>query len=251
MAQSAATRSDLLEQEYADGLAQVIRAALLLLGCLILVYLFSLVPGRNPRVMLMAAGGLASVAALAYGVMGGLRMQRARSVPAVTVNCPYCDYPMEFLAEPTEDWVCEGCHRRVHYENGRQVPIKMITCPFCKTVHKVSAKARQYTCDRCNRALKLTDGDQASAVVAEQSELLRNYDVLLTQVGRNPTEVALALESILVCNLREARARMQELPLTIARNVPERKAAAIRSRMRELGATAVMRPTEDTAAPRR
>jgi len=38
---------------------------------------------------------------------------------------------------------------------------------------------------------------------------------------------------------------MENLPLTVIRNVPERKADAIRSRLRELGATAVVRPTED------
>jgi ribosomal protein L7/L12 len=122
-------------------------------------------------------------------------------------------------------------------------PIKQITCTFCKTVHKVSAKATQYMCDRCNRALRLTDPNSPAAVVQEQSDLLANYDVQLTDIGRNKNEVAMALQSMLVCNLPEARRQMEHLPLTIARNVPERKADAIRRRMRDLGATAIATAT--------
>jgi ribosomal protein L7/L12 len=55
----------------------------------------------------------------------------------------------------------------------------------------------------------------------------------------------MALESILICNLVEARRQMENLPLTVMRNVPERKADAVRRRLRELGATAIVRPTSD------
>jgi len=61
----------------------------------------------------------------------------------------------------------------------------------------------------------------------------------------------MALESILICNLAEARRQMENLPLTVIRMFPSAKQNAIRSRLRELGATAVVRPTEDQAVPRR
>ena len=63
---------------------------------------------------------------------------------------------------------------------------------------------------------------------------------------------AMAVESILICNLAESRRQMENLPLTVMRNVPERKADAVRRRLRDLGATAVIRPTADqTASTRR
>ena len=53
----------------------------------------------------------------------------------------------------------------------------------------------------------------------------------------------MALESILVCNLVDARHQMEGLPLTVMRNVPERKADAVKRRLRDLGATAITQPT--------
>src|SRR5207237_6152576 len=109
-------------------------------------------------------------------------------------------------------------------------------------------KTKNYMCDQCNRAVKLTSDPKE--IVAERSDLLTNYDVLLTDIGRKPTDVAMALESILICNLVEARRQMENLPLTVRRNVPERKADAVRRRLRDLGATAIVRPTAEEVVRR-
>ncbi len=248
MPKSSMTRSDVLEKEYEAGLTQVIRGVVILVAALILMWLMNLA-SLAPLAIFAFLG---AVAGAVIAAVGGRRMYRARSLPTVTVYCPYCEHPMEFLSEPTEDYTCESCNRRVIYENGKPVPVREITCPTCRAVHKVSEKTTTYTCDRCNRTLKLVDPHDPKRVVAEQSDILRNYDVILTQAGRQPNDVAMALQTILVCNLKEARARMEELPLTVVRDVPERKADAIRTRLRELGATAVIRPTEDASAgPRR
>lgn len=247
MAQGSTTRSDVLEREYEAGMTQAIVGVVILVVALILAWLMS----RVHLMPLVAFAALGAAAGVVVIVAGARRMHRARALPAVTVYCPYCEHPNQFLSEPTEDYTCEGCNRRVHYENGKPVPVREITCPTCKTVHKVSEKTTQYTCDRCNRALRLVDPRDPKKVVAEQTDILRNYDVILTQAGRQPNDVAMALQSILVCNLKEARARMENLPLTVMRDVPERKADAVRTRLRELGATAVIRPTEDTALPPR
>jgi ribosomal protein L7/L12 len=248
MAKGSTSRSDILEKEYEAGLTQVIRGVVILVASLILMWLMNVIR----LVPLVVFAGLGVVGGVWIIVTGARRMYRARNLPTVTVYCPYCQHPNEFLDEPTEDYTCEGCHRRVLYENGKPVPVREITCPTCKTVHKVSEKTTTFTCDRCNRTLRLVDPNDPKRVVAEQTDILRNYDVILTQAGRQPNDVAMALQSILVCNLKEARARMENLPLTVVRDVPERKADAIRTRLRELGATAVIRPTEDAAAaPRR
>ncbi len=244
MAKSSTTRSDVLEKEYEAGLTQVIRGVVILVVSLILMWLMNLA-ALVPLVIFALLGAIAGLAVVA---VGGRRMYRARSLPTVTVYCPYCEHPMEFLSEPTEDYTCESCNRRVLYENGKPVPVREITCPTCGAVHKISEKTTTYTCDRCNRTLRLVDPHDPKRVVAEQSDILRNYDVIMTQAGRQPNDVAMALQSLLVCNLKEARKRMEDLPLTVVRDVPERKADAIRTRLRELGATAVIRPTEDTAS---
>ncbi len=236
------TRSDVLETEYESSVSKLIVAGLLLLVSLFGLYLFGKL---YPVPVLAVLSALGAIACLVMAGLAGKKMYQARSIPTVTFNCPYCDYPMQFLQEPSEDFDCEKCHRRVHFDNGQLVEIRTITCTVCGAVHKISSKVTAYTCDRCNRQLKLSDTNPDQVVATERSELLQNYDVILTQIGRNRNEVAMALESILICNLLEARRQMENLPLTLVRNVPERKAYAIRNRMRELGATAVMRPTAD------
>jgi ribosomal protein L7/L12 len=250
MAQTVTTRSDVIEAESTSAVTQLILAGLLLFGCLLLVYFFHFIPARHVRLGLQIIAAAGAIAGLIWAVVAIFRMRTASTLPKFTVNCPYCDFPMQFVQEPHDDYDCENCHRRVYYENGQPVPIKMITCAFCKTVHKVSAQAKQFTCDRCNRALRLTDGPGAPGAGAERDEILQNYDVVLTDIGRKATDVAMALESILVCNLAEARRQMANLPLTLMRNVPERKADAVRRRLRDLGATAVVRPTESSEQAR-
>lgn len=241
MQRSSTSRSDVLEKEYEAAATLLIRGIIVLVVSLILVWITRLADVA-PLSALFSLTALAGVAIMA---LAGRRMYRARSIPAITVKCPYCEHPNQFLSEPTEDWTCEGCNRRVYYEAGQMVPVREVTCPSCKAVHKVSMKAATFTCDRCNRTLALTDPNKPATIVAEPTDILRNYDVIMTQAGRQPNDVAMALQSILVCNLKEARARMEQLPLTVVRNVPERKADAMRTRLRELGATAVIRPTEE------
>lgn len=255
MAQSATTKSDVLEREYTVGVQMLLGAGAVLILALLFFWSASLVANSYRgnttstqyvvvRPLLIVTGVLATLGAVALAALGGTRMNKAKAAPTVTVSCPYCGYAMEFPASPTLDWDCEGCHRRVYYEKGKMAEVKQITCTFCKTVHKVSAKATTYMCDNCNRALRLADPNDPNQVVADAStEVMKNYDVLLTEVGRNRNEVAMALESILICNLLEARRRMENLPLKVAGNVPERKADAIRRRLRDLGATAVIQPT--------
>lgn len=247
MATGSTSRAEVLEKEFEAATTLLIKGAVVLVGSLILVWILS----RAGLPQIAAVFALTGLVGLVVMGIAGRRMYLARNVPAVTVYCPYCQHPNQFVSEPTEDWTCEGCHRTVYYENGQMVPVREITCPSCRTVHKVSQKARMFTCDRCHRTLNLADPSKPVEVVAEPSDMLRNYDVILTQAGRQPTEVAMALQNILVCNLQEARAKLQQLPLTVVRNVPERKAEAIRARLRELGATAVIRPTEDEQGPPR
>jgi ribosomal protein L7/L12 len=260
MAKGATTRSDVLEQEYDVGVSQLVRAGILLLASLLLLWAGNLTmqkspPGTFGNVYLgpgfKVLSALSFLGFLAYAVLGGQRISKSRKVASVSVNCPYCDFPMQFPEQPTEDFTCEKCHRRVQYENGQMVPVRTVTCASCKSVHKVSAKATSYVCDRCNRALKLADANNPEDVVVEQSGILQNYDVILTQVGRNRNEVAMALESLLICNLVEARRQMENLPLTVVRNVAERKADAIRRRLLDLGASAVVRPTAEAEPPPR
>src|SRR5207253_828721 len=141
-------------------------------------------PKENPMNLIVipvvrTLGAVGVLGALVMALLGARDMFAARNKGTVTVSCPFCQYQMQFLKEPTED-----------------------------------------------------------------------FDVLLSQVGRQPKDVAMALESILICNLAEAKRQMENLPLTVMRNVPHRKADAVKTRLRELGATAIARPVGDQVGPR-
>lgn len=241
MAKYTTTRTDVLEKAYAAGTVTVIRGAIILVVSLLLLYFFTMFQVESLQILAMIGVVIGIIVAL----LGVKTMYDARKAPVVTFACPYCDYPMQFPKDPTEDFDCDRCHRRVYFESGKLAPVVEVTCTSCKAVHRVSSMANRFICDKCNRPvnLKKKEGEE-DTLAPEQTEILQNYDVLLTQVGRKPNEVGMALQDLLVCNLVEARRQMEELPLTVARNVPERKADAIRRRLRELGATAIVRPAE-------
>ncbi len=240
MANDKVKRSELLEDAYDLGMTLVIRGVILAIVSAVCLWLFSRI-GLFPLMVLAGLGIAGGVVVIGNGA---LKMVRAGETGTVTVTCPYCDKPMEFLKEPTEDYDCDHCDRRVYFQNGKVAPVRPVKCTMCQAEYRVSVVARTFTCERCNRTLRLA-GDKVEIVGEASDDVLRNYDVLITEVGRNGTEVALALQSILVCNLPEARRQMQTLPLTVLRNVSERKAEAMRRKLRDLGAVAVTRPTQE------
>ncbi len=235
------TRSDVLESGYADAGTLLVRAVVLAVISMIALWLFRL--ANQPAMEVLSGFGIG--AGFIIACVAGKRVKDARSVKTARVECPFCGADNGVVGDLTDDFHCEKCDRVLQVEDGKLVPIRSIVCTVCKAEHKVSVKATAYTCDNCGRTLRLTDPNNPTAVVAENSDVLRNYDVLLTGIGRQEAEVAMALQSILVCNLPDARKEMQTLPLTILRNVPDRKADALRRRFRELGAEIRVVPTTD------
>jgi ribosomal protein L7/L12/membrane protein implicated in regulation of membrane protease activity len=235
-------RSELLESGYAAGLTLLIRATFIVALCLIAYWVFQFW-NLLQLAYLMLFG---VVVGLAVAAMGAKRMFDAREAPSESIQCPYCDKDVQIVGGLREDFHCDHCERLVHVKDGELVPVREVTCPACRAEHRVAITVRSYTCTNCNRTISLADPDKPEAIVAEDSDVMRNYDVLLTQPGRREAEVAMALQSILVCNLPDARKQMQSLPLIIMRNIPERKADAVRARFRELGAVVAVRPTQDT-----
>ena len=151
MRQGPTSRADVLEKEYEAGTGLLIRGGIVLLVSLILVWILRLAA----LTQLAAFFGLTGVIGIVIMALGGRRMYAARSLPTVSVDCPYCGRPNQFLSEPTEDWTCENCSRPVYYENGVMAPVREVTCPSCRAEHKVSTKSATFTCDRCNRTLRL------------------------------------------------------------------------------------------------
>jgi ribosomal protein L7/L12 len=238
MAKHATSRSEMLEREYEVAIALVVRA----IGGAVLAFVAAYLAGMFMGSQLQWFFLILAVAAIAVALYGGIRVLQARNMPFVTFECPYCQFAMKFPEIPTEDYDCEGCHRRVYFEDdGRVADVIDVTCSVCRTRHKVSVKANRYLCDGCNRPLNLPGKTQVQPG-AVGADALETYNVMLTEIGRNPTEVAMAVQDMLVCNMREARQRMQALPLIVQENVSVRKADAVGRRLEGLGATVAVKP---------
>jgi hypothetical protein len=111
-------------------------------------------------------------------------------------------------------------------------------------------------CDNCNRPLELaTESRGRSATVvggAVETGAVQQFDVLLISVDRRQeNEVALKLQNLLVVNLPEARRLMatatNTAPLVVSHGLPQRKAETIRRQLQDLGATATLRPVNESA----
>jgi ribosomal protein L7/L12 len=197
---------------------------------------------------LVALAGLGVAGAAVYN---GVEARRRRGVGFA---CPYCDRMNDFEAEPNESFDCEYCNRTVHFDGGVPVPVRTVNCPFCHTDHRVAVNVQRYVCDRCNRPLELATAAQARPGAAPEPEAVpHNFDVLLISVDRrHEIEIALKLQNLLVVNLPEARRLMAgasaTTPLVVSHSLAQRKAEAIRRQLQEIGATATLRPSNESAA---
>src|SRR5215831_9382436 len=106
MAKSATTRSEILENELEAASGLLVRAGILLFVSMLVLYLCVLIGGRMPEkpfllTLLKVVSAIGIIAAVVMGVIGGLNLQRTRSAPTATVDCPFCGHAMQFPSEPT------------------------------------------------------------------------------------------------------------------------------------------------------
>ena len=205
---------------------------------------------QSTRVVLALAAfaGLGFVGAAVYN---GIEVRKQRGV---SYACPYCDKENRFEGTPNEDFDCEFCNRTVHFDEGEPVPVRAVSCPFCHSDHRVAVSVQRYVCDRCNRPLELateSHGRPATVAPSEAEVVGQTFDVLLVAVDRRQeNEVALKLQNLLVVNLPEARRLMTSAsttaPLVVSYSLSQRKAESIRRQLQDLGATATIRPTNES-----
>lgn len=243
MLQQAMMISDARESYYERAIFHAIRGVIILVVGLILLWVehsvVALIKSSTMigiavaiPILLISVGGCILVWAAWVGV-------QAHLIHTVTVGCPYCDEPVQFTSQPSTDFDCPHCHRHVQYEDGFMLPVQVVECTFCSAKHRVAIKAQSYICDRCNQVIKLTSATEEETA---QPRADTYYDVILTQAGRNADEVARALESIMICTLKEARSVMERLPAPVAQDLPHIKAESIRDQLRGLGAMAIIIP---------
>ncbi len=243
MLQQAMIISQARESYYEKAIFHAIRGAIILIVGLILLWVEHSVVAMIKSSMWISIAVAVPMILITLGIcillLAVWVVIQSNRISYVTVGCPYCDEPVQFTAQPTSDFDCPYCHRHVQFEDGFMLPVQVVECTFCSAKHRVSIKAQSYTCERCNQVIKLTTTAEQEAA---QPRADTYYDVILTQAGRNADEVAMALQSIMVCSLKEAKMVIERLPAPVAQDIPYIKAESIRDQLRGLGAMAIMIP---------
>ncbi len=226
----------------------------LVAACLIYAARFAFV--GLPRVLEIVQIVLGLVALAGVGLLGAAVYTgiEARRLPGIGFQCPYCDNSNKFDGIPTETFDCDFCNRTVHFDGGVPVPVRIVSCPFCQTDHRVAVSIQRYVCDHCNRPLELAAQPRSrpsGAAGSGPEKLAQNFDVLLVSVDRrHEIEIALKIQNLMVVNLPDARRLMATAsttsPLVVTHSVPQRKAETIRRQLQDVGATATLRPSNET-----
>jgi hypothetical protein len=241
------TASEVQERAFLQSLNGALLGLAILVVAGILFYFMKfwlvdpmLMYGRLVMGIAMLAGAGIAGTAVYHGALN-------RNVAGVDFTCPYCDKVMKLVTAPSDDFECEHCSRTIHMQNGTHVQVREVTCQACRSSHRVAITSQHYICDNCNRPLKLAwVKDEPKTGTGERGDMMQNYDVLLIAFDRrHENELAFKLQNLLVCNLNEARKQLAtasaQTPLTVAHDVPQRKAEAVRRQLQELGGTATLR----------
>ncbi len=255
MAKQTATLSDVQETEWTHSFGTIFVGLGIIAGSALLLYFTRY--WLEDRPLLMAHVLIVGAILVGTGItaLGVSRFLKARSTASFPYPCPYCAAECRLSQKPTEDFVCDGCSRTVHFYDGEPVQVVEVTCAACRAEHKVAVTSVRYLCDRCNRPVTLPflvpDSGSRSF---ETDGLLRNYDVLLTGYDhRKENDLAFKLQNLMVVNLPEAKRLMHSVsgdePLIIGYSLPERKADSVRRQLQEVGAVVSTRVTASTGRP--
>jgi hypothetical protein len=254
--------SDVLENELFIAISYVLLGIMVMVLCGLLIHFLGYWKSSY-REMSRIIASLGVGAGAVIVVVAVYRCLDVRKLSRIPFTCPYCDNINYFPEAPTEDFDCDTCDRTVHFQDSKPIPVRTVACGSCGTDHRVAVNVLNYTCDRCNRPLKLRP-DSAYRTTAlpqrealAQDDVLQNYDVLLVGIDkRRENEIAFKLQNLLLTNLPEARRLMStasnKTPLVVGYELPQRKAEAVRRSLQDLGASVTLRPTgAGTRVPQR
>lgn len=248
--------AEVQETAWTQASGRIIAGIVIFIVAAVLIYAASFFVGAGLQTAARVTFGLVGFAGLSLVGAAVYNGMQAQKLTGVGYTCPYCDRVNKFEAEPDESFDCEFCNRTVHFDGGVPVPIRTVDCPFCHTEHRVAVNVQRYVCDRCNRPLDLSTvvpGRGPAAAALEPEAAPQTFDVLLLAADRRrETEIAMKLQNILVVNLLEARRLMSTAstttPLVVSHALPQRKAEAIRRQLQDVGATASLRPSNESAS---
>ena len=104
--------------------------------------------GLPLAVVLLAIGfGLLAYAAFCVA--------QSRRVGAYKLECPMCHASNGFESAPTEDVICNACHRRIPVENGRILPLQTVSCGACGESNWYSDHTKSLLCESCGREIAI------------------------------------------------------------------------------------------------
>ncbi len=177
-----------------------------------------------------------------YAISEGIN---SRKVPSYTTMCSYCGHEMVFTAAPEEDFVCDGCGRRVPVKDGQVLSVTAVRCGYCQALNYMSEKTLVLICEECDREIPLLDPETGEtrhvprgfARVDDESL----YELVLVNMGREKEAVMKSLQTMLAINHAQALKLVEELPVSLLSGINRRKAEMLRAQLEANGAVAELK----------
>jgi hypothetical protein len=172
----------------------------------------------------------------------GYRIYASKHEESHRTSCPYCDHEIEFTAKPTEDFVCDKCHRRVPVLDGKILDVTGVRCGYCGALNYMSEKTEVLICEDCDREIPLLDAATGEVRHAPRGfarvddEYL--YALSLTGVGRDREAMIVSLQHMLALNRNQVKDLLEELPATLLTGINRRKAEMLKAQLEASGGDA-------------
>lgn len=182
-------------------------------------------------------------------IMAISRAMAGRKQSSYTATCPYCGHETVFVAQPTDDFSCEDCHRRVPVLEGKVLDISGIRCGFCGALNFMSEKTKVLICEECDREIPLLNQETgemrhvAKGFARVDDETL--YELVLVAVGKEREPLIISLQHMLAMNRNQVKALFEDMPAVLLRGINRRKAEMLRAQIEANEGSAELRPISD------
>jgi len=247
-------RASVIELNWAESLWWGVGAVLVLLVALFCLRYgnefvrYEVQSGKTTTIYRVDFSFLAYPLFLVALVLFAIALKRAfatTKLPSYQVSCPYCGHETEFTDAPQDDFVCDGCSRRVPVREGRVLEVTGVRCGYCGALNYMSDKTEVLICEECDREIPLLNPE-----TGEMRHVPRGfarvddpslYELVLVSEGRDREAIMNSLQHMLALNRNQVKEILERLPVTLLSGINRRKAEMLRAQLEASGGTAELR----------
>lgn len=175
---------------------------------------------------------LAGLGGAGYAVYHIMQIKKVTFVP---IECPYCRATNKLTEHPLSDIACEVCNRMIPIVDGQILPVEQVRCGFCNALNYYSPKTEVLICETCDHEIPIS-GEEGKTTkklpkgfVAFEDENL--YELILIEAGPKTEEIIPVLQQMLALNRNQVKDLIQDLPQSLLRGIPLKKAEILQTQL--------------------